>query len=202
LCRDILRPPVAETRLQRLTDGRVLLTLKGAWSDGTTHVLFSPIELLEKLAALIPRPRINLVLYHGLFAPHAAGRRAAVRRQDAGAPGSGDLGAPPLTPEIPVPPNPSLVDAPAPAAGIPPPESRAPATPRYWTWATLMRLIFALDALACPRCGGRMVLLATIEDPRIVGRIVGHLGLPTDVPQPRPARSPPAARDLFGDTAD
>jgi hypothetical protein len=47
-----------------------------------------------------------------------------------------------------------------------------------------------------------MGLLATIEDPRIVGRILGHLGLPTEVPQPRPARSPPAARDLFGDASE
>jgi hypothetical protein len=47
-----------------------------------------------------------------------------------------------------------------------------------------------------------MVLLATIEDPPIVRRILGHLGLPTDVPKPCPARSPPAARDPFGDTAD
>jgi hypothetical protein len=66
LCRYLLRPPVAETRLQRLTDGRVLLTLKGEWSDGTTHVLCEPIELLERLAALVPRPRINIVIYHGL----------------------------------------------------------------------------------------------------------------------------------------
>jgi hypothetical protein len=43
-----------------------------------------------------------------------------------------------------------------------------------------------------------MRLLATIEDPRIVC----HLGLPTDVPQPRPARSPPATRDLFGDESN
>jgi hypothetical protein len=47
------------------------MTLKSAWADGTRHLLFEPLELLEKLAALMPRPRINLVLYHGILAPHA-----------------------------------------------------------------------------------------------------------------------------------
>lgn len=45
------------------------------WSDGTTHLLLSPLELIEKLAALIPPPRLNLVRYHGILAPHARDRR-------------------------------------------------------------------------------------------------------------------------------
>jgi hypothetical protein len=56
----------------------VVLTLKSAWADGTRHLLFEPLTLLEKLAALTPRPRINLVVYHGVLAPHA-GWRARVR---------------------------------------------------------------------------------------------------------------------------
>ena len=42
--------------------------------DGTTHLVLSPSELIEKLAALIPPPRLNLVRYHGVFAPNAADR--------------------------------------------------------------------------------------------------------------------------------
>ena len=52
---------MAQDRLQLMGDGRVLLTLKAAWRDGTRHLLFEPLELLEKLAAITPRPRINLV---------------------------------------------------------------------------------------------------------------------------------------------
>src|SRR5207253_2651826 len=78
LCRYVLRPPVAQDRLELTGDGRVLVLLKGEWSDGTTHLLFEPVELLEKLAALTPRPRINLVLYHGVLAPHARWRARAV----------------------------------------------------------------------------------------------------------------------------
>jgi hypothetical protein len=41
--------------------------------DGPSHLLFEPIEFMEKLAAIIPRPAVNLVLYHGVLAPHGAG---------------------------------------------------------------------------------------------------------------------------------
>jgi uncharacterized protein YbaR (Trm112 family) len=55
---------------------------------------------------------------------------------------------------------------------------------------------FDLDVLACPRCGGRMSLIATIEEPQVIRKILGHLGLPTEIPLPRP---PPAPSDFFSD---
>jgi hypothetical protein len=57
-----------------------MLTLKTAWADGTRQLVFEPLELFEKLAALIPRPRIALVLYHGVLAPHSSWRARAGRR--------------------------------------------------------------------------------------------------------------------------
>src|SRR5207253_6747593 len=89
LCRYVLRPPVAQERLALTPDGLVLVTLKSEWHDGTSHLLFTPVELLEKLAALTPRPRINLVLYHGILAPRARARAHAVA-QGAAAPSPGD----------------------------------------------------------------------------------------------------------------
>ena len=78
LCRYLLRPAVAQDRLRLLDDGRVVRTLKTAWVDGTRQLMFEPFELLEKLAALVPRPRINLVLYHGVLAPHSGWRARVV----------------------------------------------------------------------------------------------------------------------------
>jgi hypothetical protein len=78
LCRYALRPPLAQDRLQRMPDGQAVLELRRRWTDGTTHLLFDPVELLERLAALIPRPRINLVLYHGVLAPHSGWRTRVV----------------------------------------------------------------------------------------------------------------------------
>jgi hypothetical protein len=61
-------------------DYMVMVTLKTPWRDGTTrtHLRFEPLTLLERLAALTPRPRINVLLYHAIQAPHATGRAAAV----------------------------------------------------------------------------------------------------------------------------
>ena len=81
-CRYLLRPAVAQDRLRLLADGRVALTLKTAWADGTRYLVFEPLELLEKLAALTPRPRINLVLYHGVVRYRRAGL-PALRRTNA-----------------------------------------------------------------------------------------------------------------------
>jgi hypothetical protein len=67
IARYTLRPPVAQDRLQWTEHGQVRLELRRPWSNGTTHLLFDPVELLERLAALTPRPRVNLVLYHGVL---------------------------------------------------------------------------------------------------------------------------------------
>jgi hypothetical protein len=65
LCRYALRPPLAGERLQRTPNGDIAVQLRTPWGDGTTHVAFSPGAFLARLAVLIPRPRVNLLLYHG-----------------------------------------------------------------------------------------------------------------------------------------
>ena len=72
------RPPLAAGRLQRIEADHLTFRLKTPWSDGTTHLLLSPLEWIEKLAALIPPPRLNLVRYHGILAPNARDRRQVV----------------------------------------------------------------------------------------------------------------------------
>jgi hypothetical protein len=69
LCRYISRPPIARERLSELPDGRIAYRLRHPWRDGTTHVVFTGIELIEKLAVLVPWPRSNALRYHGVFAP-------------------------------------------------------------------------------------------------------------------------------------
>jgi uncharacterized protein YbaR (Trm112 family) len=39
---------------------------------------------------------------------------------------------------------------------------------RAWSWAALMHRAFALDVLACPQCGGRLQLIATLHDPAAI----------------------------------
>jgi hypothetical protein len=54
-----------------------------------------------------------------------------------------------------------------------------------------MRRSFDIDVLACPRCGGRLRLIALIEEPAVIARILRHVGLPTEIPAARPGRAPP-----------
>jgi hypothetical protein len=74
-------------------------------------------------------------------------------------------------------------------------EGRGGGRPRAWTWAALMRRAFGLDVLRCPRCGGRMTLIATIDDPAIIHRILAHLGLPDARDGPARAAAMPTAPD-------
>lgn len=101
--------------------------------------------LFENLAALVPRPRINLVLYHGVLAPHSDWRARVVAYGAApvAASGSGEMT-----------------------------EEPSPVGPRCWAWADLMRRAFDIDVLACPRCGGRLRLIATVEDPDAIRAIL------------------------------
>ena len=56
-------------RLKLLSDGRLLYRLKKQWRDGTSHIIFQPHELMERLVALVPAPRFNMIRYSGVFAP-------------------------------------------------------------------------------------------------------------------------------------
>jgi hypothetical protein len=52
--------------------------LRHKWRNGATHVVFEPLDLIAKLAALVPPPRFNLVRYHGVFSANARWRSQIV----------------------------------------------------------------------------------------------------------------------------
>jgi hypothetical protein len=54
--------------------GNIRYKLKTPYRDGTTHVIFEPLDFMARLAALIPRPRANLTRFHGVFAPNSKHR--------------------------------------------------------------------------------------------------------------------------------
>ena len=66
----ISRPAVSEKRLSLTSSGQVCYQLKTPYRDGTTHVIFNPLDFLARLAALVPKPRVNLTRFHGVFAPN------------------------------------------------------------------------------------------------------------------------------------
>ena len=78
LCRYITRPALSDERVQLNAAGQVELKLKTPWRDGTTHLVVSPLEFMQRLAALVPRPRLHLIRFHGVLAPNAKLRALVV----------------------------------------------------------------------------------------------------------------------------
>ena len=177
LCRYLARPPIANDRLQELPDGRLSLRFKQAWRDGTTQIVFTPHELIEKLIPLVPRPRAHLVRYHGILGPAAKDRDKVV-------------------PTPPAPPAPNTTGTEV--AGSDTDESRDIDTskvPRLnrLPWSVLLQRVFMTDALTCPKCNGRMKILAAITEPEAIRKILDHLGIPSEAPRRAAARPPPQA---------
>ena len=81
LCRSITRPALANERVQTNAAVQVLLKFKTARRGGTTHLVMSPLEFMQRLASLVPRPRLHLILFHGPW-------RSPAQRQAAGAGGA------------------------------------------------------------------------------------------------------------------
>jgi hypothetical protein len=149
---------VAALRSRQGASFRLLELLR----DGRFEIAASVELVLERLAVLVPRPRVNLVLYHGVLAPRAAWRAEVV-------PGGAPVGRHrPPAPQAP---------------------RRVGARRAARAWAELMRRAFEIDVLACPRCHGRVRLVACIEAPAVTARILRHLGLPVELPVPRAARA-------------
>jgi hypothetical protein len=169
LCRYVARPPLVADRLTRSKDGLILYRLKKKWRDGSTHVVLQPKVFLQRLCALVPRPRIPLVTYHGVLAPAATWR-----------------------PEI-VPTPPERLREPhqhaAPPSAHPARIRKSPRRP-WHPWAEWMRRVYQLEVLRCPWCLGQRKLLTFITDPDVIRSILAWLHLPLDSPRVQARDSP------------
>jgi len=170
LCRYVARPAVATERLSVLEDGRVSYKLRHRWRNGATHVLFEPLDLVAKLAALVPPPRFNLVRYQGVLAPGARWRKSVV-------PSGGDPGSERGCCE-------------RKREGIEGGQEGSRVHGRNYSWAELLKRVFEIDVLECPECGGRMRILCAVNPPDAIRKILDCLGLPS--------RPPPFATALAG----
>jgi len=154
---------VAIERLSLTAQGDIRYALKTPYRDGTTHVIFEPLDFLARLAALVPSPGVNLTRYHGVFgANHHL--RAWIVPGKGGRESSGQgLGG---------------------------------ALPKHaaMSWAQRLKRVFGIEIESCERCGGAVKIIASIENPQVIGRILQHLGLDgrdAHRHQLPPARAPP-----------
>jgi len=142
----------------------VVLRLKTPRHDGTTHQVMSPLEFMQRLAALVPRPRLHLIRFHGVLAPNAKMRALVV-------------------PQAPV----------APAQAAQPAACEADCAhhrPVRLSWARLLKRVFYIDLEHCPNCGGEMKIIAAILEAPVIEKILTHLGLQARAPPRAPARGP------------
>ncbi len=178
LCKYVLRPPFAGERLTRLADGRVKYEFRRPRPDGGTHLVLTPNELLEKLAALVPPPRSHLVRYHGVLGPNSRHRGRVVPPEEAKPEGEGCRHEECRREDF-------QEDGSAPR-----PRRRRGRRERT-PWAKLLKRSFGFDVLSCPKCGGRMKVIATIDEPEVIRKILRAMGLPAEAPRAEPARPPP-----------
>ena len=174
LCRYISRPAVAVPRLSLSSTGKVVYTLKTPYRDGTTQVAFEPVDFVARLAALVPKPRVNLTRYHGVLAPNHRWRGLVTPARR----GKGIK---------------SISNA----------EVRTPAERHAaMTWAQRLKRVFSIDIEVCGRCGGSVRVIASIEDQDVIDRILTHLRqkeqeTPTRPLLVPPTRAPPGTLPLF-----
>ena len=153
LCRYVARPPLALERLSVTDEGKLRYALKHSYSNGTTHFLFEPLDLIARLAALVPRPRVNLTRYHGVFAPNSKLRATLVP----GKPRK-KRNQKPDTSNQPV-----------------RPVHQKPSDPPRLTWAQRLKRVFEFDVTVCPLCGGTLRVIEDITDPIIIDKILSHI---------------------------
>jgi ribosomal protein S27E len=148
LCRYITRPAVSTKRLSLTRNGQIRYELKTPWHNGTTHVIFEPLDFISRLVALVPKPRVNLTRFHGVFAPNSK-YRARVTPSRRGkcmktrSPNESDQT---------------------------PAEKKASIT-----WAKRLKRVFNIEIETCSECSGDVKIIASIEDPAVIQKILAHL---------------------------
>ncbi|MBC7707054.1 MAG: transposase [Rhodoferax sp.] len=158
LCRYITRPAVPNERVQTNAAGQVVLRLKTPWRDGTTHLVMSPLEFMQRLAAPVPRPRLHLIRLHGVLAPHLQIRLSCARwwcRKRCCKPPSRH------------------------PRQAKPAECEANCTHHRsvrLSWVKLLKRVLDLDLEHCPNCDGELKIIAAIleqpgnrKDPHTLG---------------------------------
>lgn len=151
LCRYVSRPAVATERLGVTSSGQVRYPLKTAYRDGTTHIGLEALDRMARLAALVPPRRRHLTRSHGVCAPHSK-LRAAVTPAHRGSGGN---------------------SCPHPPAGQA--AEKPPATHAAMSWARRPKRVFGIEIDHCGRCAGQLKIIASIEAPEAIAKILAHL---------------------------
>ena len=144
----IARGPLSNERLEITEKGDVKLQLKTAWSDGTTHLLFTPTEFIEKLAALIPPRRSHLVRWGGVFAPNSPYRQEIT-----------------LRPKV------------KKGFQFKEDEDDKEKVVRNYSWSKMLAKVFKIDVTKCQSCGEDLTKVGAIMSQESIKRYLSHIGV-------------------------
>lgn len=205
LLRYCARPPFALDRLRKAGSELIYRCAKQHSEPGSDRrdqrkakrgvradeLHLTPLELIDRLAALVPPPRAHRHRYYGVLAPNSPLRAAAVALGAGQTAGAGTGTAQP---------EPGGVTAAVDAMGVATvggpsqPEPTQPALPKrsaHILWAVLIARIYEVLPLLCPLCGGQMRIIAFITYSADLRHILEHIGVETEPPRIAPARGPP-----------
>jgi hypothetical protein len=204
LLRYCARPPFAMNRLRKEGAALVYRCAKQHSEPGSDkrgakvdELHLTPLELIARIAALVPPPRTHRHRYFGVLAPNSPLRAAAV------------VLAAPAQPakQVVVQTEPAATGEGAPRvvhlghAISPTPEPAQPKrSPAHYLWAVLIARIYEVFPLLCPMCGGQMRLIAFITEGVQIRKILDHIGVDSEPPHISPARGPPLWDDCDAQT--
>ena len=198
------RPPFAMERLRKAGGELVYRCAKqhsepGHDKRGTQvdEITLTPLELIDRIAALVPPPRTHRHRYFGVLAPHSPHRAAVTEMAQSAAaqptqpaqvqaePASTDAGEGALGAGNPRPTQAEPTQPAQPAQPVP------PKRPAHYLWAVLMARIYEVFPVVCPICGGQMRIIAFITHSADIRHILEHIVVETEPPRITPARGPP-----------
>jgi hypothetical protein len=113
------------------------------------------LDFIAKLAALVPKPLVNLTRFHGVFAPNSKHRvDVTLAKRGKGTKHHEDE------------------------------DKNLERRHKAMTWAQLLKRVFNIDVLVCPRCGGEAKVIASIEDQPVIEKILKHIQAKRVLPPP------------------
>jgi hypothetical protein len=164
----IARGPLFNERLEITPDRKVKLQLKTPYSDGTTHLLFSFSEFIEKLMALVPPPKSHLVRWGGVFAPNSPVRKQITLK-------------------------PSVRKG---FQFAEKDQDNEPRAFKNHSWSKMLAKAFKIDVTTCDHCGGKLQKVCAVNDKDSIRRYLMHLGIDPDPPLRSPARTEASELDF------
>jgi hypothetical protein len=194
LLRYCARPPFAQERLGWWDEKQqqLIYQFQHPLSDGRTHEVLSGMELMKRLAELIPPPWMNLVRYYGVLAPNARIREQVVML--AGPSEALRLRLLHAAEEMELKPEQDSLGLDSNSSGKNTKMNKRASK----SWAMLMARIFEFLPLLCPRCQSPMKMVGFVAESASIKKVLEHLDLPAEAPSTHPARAPPQMEMDYG----